>query len=360
MNDILSKIIFDNSIKQYLIVIAIIWVVYIFKKYLSRIIADLSFRLFSKASGRIRKEPFIDLVAGPVQLFLMLVVVFLSLSQLNFPKVLDFKIYTIPLADIIDSAGTAVVIIAFTWLLLRMIDFIALVMQEKANRTPDLSDDQLVIFFRDFLKIIIIIIGVLLIIRFTFHKEVTPLLTGLSIMGAALALAAKESLENLIASFIIFFDKPFTLGDIVKVQSITGNIEKIGLRSTRIRTDQKTYVTVPNKQMVDSILDNLTLRTQRKGELKLELHPQTPGLAVQQFIDSINELLKENYSVGFSTYAVFLTDISKNGIVVTVEYFTENISMAVFNQTRQRLNLDILKLMEQQEIKLAPVKNDSL
>ncbi|MEI9808444.1 MAG: mechanosensitive ion channel domain-containing protein [Bacteroidota bacterium] len=47
---------------------------------------------------------------------------------------------------------------------------------------------------------------------------------------------------------IIFFDKPFTLGDLVKVQNITGNVEKIGLRSTRIRTDQKTYVTVPNNR----------------------------------------------------------------------------------------------------------------
>ncbi len=77
-------------------------------------------------------------------------------------------------------------------------------------------------------------------------------------------MATRESLENLIASFIIFFDKPFMVGDLVKVQSITGTVEKIGLRSTRIRTDQKTYVTMPNKQMVDSIMDNLSLRAPRR------------------------------------------------------------------------------------------------
>ena len=55
-------------------------------------------------------------------------------------------------------------------------------------------------------------------------------------MGAALALAAKESIENLIASFIIFFDKPFFTGDTLKVNNVSGTVEKIGLRSTRIRT----------------------------------------------------------------------------------------------------------------------------
>ena len=108
------------------------------------------------------------------------------------------------------------------------------------------------------------------------------MLTGLSIVGAAVALALRESLENLIASFIIFFDKPFTLGDLVKVQNITGNVEKIGLRSTRIRTDQKTYITVPNKQMVDSILDNLSLRTQLKGELRLQVALSTSSSDLEQ------------------------------------------------------------------------------
>ncbi|MBI1782486.1 MAG: mechanosensitive ion channel [Sphingobacteriales bacterium] len=360
MNDFLSRVILDNTIKQYLVVIGIIWVVYIFKKYLSRAIADLSFRLFSKTSALIRKEPFKSLVAGPVQLFLMILVVFTTLNTLNFPKAMDFTVHKIPIGDIIDSIGAAIVIIAFIWLLLRMIDFIALVMQEKASLTADLSDDQLIVFFKDFFKIIIVVIGVLLVIRFSFHKEVGPLLTGLSIVGAALALAAKESLENLIASFIIFFDKPFTLGDLVKVQTVTGTVEKIGLRSTRIRTDAKTFVTVPNKQMVDSILDNLSLRTQRKGELRLELNPQTAASDVQKLIDSINSLLKNNYDVGLNGSTVFLTDVNKNGIVVLIEYFTENIDINVFNNLRQRLNFDVLKLMEQQEIKMVPVRNDSL
>jgi MscS family membrane protein len=357
MNEFLSKVILNNPVKQYLIVFAIIWVVYIFKKYLSRFIADVSFGFFSKKNTHIRKEPFKNLVAGPVQLFLMIVVVFITLNTLNFPKEFDFKIHKVPVADIIDSVGATIVILAFTWLLLRIIDFITLVMQEKASLTPDQSDDQLVVFFKDFLKIIIVFIGILLIIHFSFHKEIGPLLTGLSIFGAALALAARESLENIIASFIIFFDKPFTLGDLVKVQTITGNVEKIGLRSTRLRTDQKTYVTIPNKQMVDNILDNLTLRTLRKGELRLELDPATNPAAVKKFIETIQELIRENYSVGINSFSIYLTDLTRNGIVIAIDYFTATVSMDIFNQLRHRLNFDVLRLMEEQGIKLTPVKS---
>ena len=115
-------------------------------------------------------------------------------------------------------------------------------------------------FFKDLIRVIIIIIGIAFIIKFSLGINIGNLLTGLSIVGAALALSARESLENLIASFIIFFDKPFETGDLVKVNNYSGTVERIGLRSTRARTAEKSMVTVPNKQMVDSILDNWSMR----------------------------------------------------------------------------------------------------
>jgi len=143
----------------------------------------------------------------------------------------------------------------------------------------------MLVFFRDFLKVILVIIGILMILSMAFGFEVSKLWTGLGIAGVALALATKESIENLIASFIIFFDKPFQTGDVLIVNNITGTVEKIGLRSTRIRTNQKTYVTVPNKQMVDSIVDNQTLRTQRKGEIRLQLDSSTPSDAILRLVE---------------------------------------------------------------------------
>ena len=197
--------------------------------------------------------------------------------------------------------------------------------------------------------------GLLMVLKFTFGYNITNLLTGLSIVGAAIALALRESLENLIASFIIFFDKPFSMGDVVKIQTFTGTIEKIGLRSTRIRTDQKTSITVPNKQMVDSILDNLSLRTQRKGELRLEVGLSTPSAILDQLITGIRKII-DRKEVENST--VLLNDITSSAFVILVDYFTGPVTAVEFNTVKEQVNFEILKLMEELQVELAGASTD--
>jgi MscS family membrane protein len=216
----------------------------------------------------------------------------------------------------------------------------------------------LIIFFKDFFKVLLVIIGVLMALKFGFNFKVSSLITGLSLAGAAVALATRESIENLIASFIIFFDRPFSTGDLVKVQNIQGTVERIGLRSTRLRTTQKTYVTVPNKQMVDSIMDNLSLQTQRRAFVQLEIHGETPHETVEQLVLGIEELLQKRKD-RIESHTVFLADIVKNGYVISIEFFTATIPIADFNQLRQYVNLAIIEMMEQRQIRLAEAKTKS-
>lgn len=351
MQSFLQRIFFDNSIQDYLILIAVILAIIILKRYISTYISNLLYKFFHKVSWQIGKESFINLIKGPIHVFLIMLVVFLALDKLNFPTVLDFKIHHVPFKQVVDSMGNAIIIIAFIWLLLRLIDVVALILEQKTQLAHNVSDNKIVVFFKDFFKFIIVLIGVLLVIRFTFYKDIFPLLTGFGIAGAALALSARESLENLIASFIIFFDKPFYPGDIVKVQNITGTVERIGLRSTRIRTEQKTYVTVPNKQMVDTIVDNLTLRTQRRGFISLELSSSTPYETLNQVIADIKSIITGNSTI--QDYSVVLSDINKNSYVIQVEYFTGAIAMEIFNQVKQEMNLSIINIIGTLKVKLA-------
>ena len=182
------------------------------------------------------------------------------------------------------------------------------------------------------------------------------LLTGLSIVGAAIALGAKESLENLIASFIIFLDKPFFAGDTVKVNNITGKVEKIGLRSTKILTADKTLVTIPNKQMVDSIVDNWSMRTHRRAEIILELSVKTPVDKVENIIEEIKKILQSN-NRQLSPYSVFLKELGKNGITIIIEYFTETIPLSEFDALKQHINLEIKKILESNEVVFAGEAN---
>jgi MscS family membrane protein len=352
MNEFLQRTFLDNTIRVYLVVAGILLVAFLFKRFFSKYLAGLLFRVVSRFSVRVDKTPFVNLVVQPLEIFLLILVTMVALEKLKYPAVLNFEIYRIHFHDIIESISIIILVISFIWLLLRIIDFVALILEQKANLTPEQTDNQLIVFFKDFFKVVVTLIGILMVLKFGFSFQIGSLVTGLSIATAAIALATRESLENLIASFIIFFDKPFTVGDLVKVQQITGTVEKIGLRSTRLRTTEKTWVTVPNKQMVDSILDNLTLRTQRRALISLEIRPQTPYEDVNQFLLAVEVILtKRDQQV--ENFTVFLTDVSKDAFVVQVEFFTAPVAADEFNRIKQEITLAVIQLLEQMKIKLS-------
>ncbi len=357
MPDFWNLKVLDNPRSSYIIVAATILYVIVLKRFISGLIARFLFRRwsFGFCDKGLDRASFLDLVIGPIGTFLVVFVTMSSIEKLHFPSILDFDIYEVKSRTIVQALAIIILIASFIWLLMRLVDFIALVLRQKARAGQVPRDNQMIVFIRDFLKAILGIIGALLVLHSAFSVNVTSILASLGLAGAALALAAKESIENLIASFVIFFDKPFTAGDVLKVNNISGTVEKIGLRSTRIRTDQKTYITVPNKQMVDSIVDNLSLRTQRKGELRLELSLSTPAAVLDDFIAGVKKILLKD-KVENST--AFLNDIGGSAFLISADYFTSPISQDEFNAIKQRVNLDVLQLLERMKIGIAGASTD--
>jgi MscS family membrane protein len=351
MNEFWNQIILDNPLKKYFFVFIAIVIGLLFKRIFSKFVAGQLFRAATTLGKGIDKNEFVKLLLDPLEIFLIAFITIVGIDKLRFPTTLDFEFFGVPLNSIVHGLAKTILIAVFIWLLLRLIDFVSMVVKEKARLTGGIKDHQLVVFFRDFLKVIIVIIGVLMILGMAFGFEVSKLWTGLGIAGAALALSTKESIENLIASFIIFFDKPFMAGDVVKVNNISGTVERIGLRSTRIRTELKTYVTVPNKQMVDSVVDNQTLRTYRKAELRLQFDSSTAAERISSFIEDCRKLLLGKTFINDAT--VFLMDISGTSFQINIDYFTTPIPVAEFNEIKQKLNLEILNLMESKKIQVA-------
>jgi MscS family membrane protein len=322
---------------------------------ISRYFAGLLFKVVNRIWKDVDRPPFINKVVEPLATFVVIFVSIVSLHKLKFPEDLKLEIYNVTLDQIISAAGSAILIIAFIWLLLRIIDFIATILEKKANLTPDHTDNQLVVFFKDFFKAVTVIIGIMLVLKFAFGLAIGSLLTGLSIVGAAIALSLREILENIIASFIIFFDKPFTVGDLIKVQNVTGTIEKIGLRSTRIRTDHKTLVSVPNKQMVDSIVDNLSLRTQRRADLRIEIDLETSTEKIETLISATKKLLDRKE---IEASNCMLADITGQAFLMTIEYYTAPITIAEYNALKEEISMLILKRMETEQIQIAGARTD--
>ena len=355
MRDFLKREVLDNSIELYLYVLGSILIALFIKRFVSKYLAKILFRIFSRADKTLYKQPFLDLIIGPLEWVIMLFISMTALNKLTFPQVLDFDIYKVTSKKAIDAIANAALVIVVIRLFIRGIKFIGLVLENRPHNM-DKTDSQLIVFFQDFFRVALIIIGLLLILKFSFHYPISNLLTGLSIVGAAIALSLRESLENLIASFVIFFDKPFRTGDNVKVQSFNGVVEKIGLRSTRIRTDQKTFITVPNKQMVDTILDNITLRTQRRADVRLEVSLTVSIEQLRKLIPAIKMLLQKE-EIENST--VFLSDTGKTAHIITIEYYTTmHQAIAEFNALREAVNFEVIELLNKFNIELAAANTE--
>jgi MscS family membrane protein len=284
----------------------------------------------------------------------------MALMYLKFPEALKFSINSFSFHEILIKISKSIIIVYFIIFIRSFINFISFVLDVKAKQNNEKSDDQLIVFFRDFAKAVVSIFGVLMILKFGFKVDVGAVLTGLSIIGAALALAAKESIENLIASFIIFFDKPFFIGDFVKVNNqnnTTGTIEEIGLRSTRIRTVEHTLITVPNKQMVDSVVDNWSMRNARRAEIKIELSHSNEIKSINEFIQLLENYFKNKQDV-ITKSSVYITDYTKAGTIITVEYFTSDILIEDYFVLKQSLILYIKESMDAMVLKIANAGGD--
>ena len=103
----------------------------------------------------------------------MLLVTIIAIDNLHFPQALQFSIYKVKAQDVIEAIANGTLVYTFIWLLLRIIDFAAMVLEERANLTKDQTDNQLIVFFKDFFKVILVLIGLLLILRFSFHQNNT-------------------------------------------------------------------------------------------------------------------------------------------------------------------------------------------
>jgi len=351
----LNQYILSNTIKSYLVVFGILLFAFIVKRFVSRFFAKLIYTWIDKKNHSELRKSHVHRLVIPIERFLLFVIAIVALYELQFPELWSIHIYKFSFQQGLESVVKLIFIILLIRVCLRTLEFISIILEEKAKLSKDQNDDQLILFFRDFFKVILYILGVLMILHYVFNENIGNLITSLSIVGAAIALSMRESLENIIASFIIFFDKPFTVGDLVKVNSFTGTIEKIGLRSTRIRTESKTYITVPNKQMVDSIVDNISLRTHRKIEMDLQLSIHTAANDLLAFANFLREKTATMKNIYFTS--VYVAESGKLSHILHVESFVPiHVELADFQMIREELNLAAINYANQNNIQFADTK----
>jgi MscS family membrane protein len=235
---------------------------------------------------------------------------------------------------------------------LRSIDYVGLRLLHKAEKTESKVDDQLIPFAIEIAKVLIVVFGVLIVLANVFDTDVTALAAGLGIGGVAIALASKESLENLLGSFTIFFDKPFQVGDIITIGSVTGVVEKVGFRSTRVRTYDKSVVTVPNKNLINTELDNLGVRPVRRVKFNIGLLYNTPSDKIKNIVDELQELI-DTHPITNQDGKVRFLEFGESSLNIMVLYYTNGSDWEVMINTQQEINYKIIEIVRRNETDFA-------
>ena len=246
--------------------------------------------------------------------------------------------------DIISKTFNLLLLIIIFWIINRAIDFIGFKLKNRASETESKVDDQLIPFAVDMAKVITVILGVVMILGNVFNVNITALVTGLGIGGVAFALASKESLENLLGSFTIFFDKPFTVGDIVTLGGVTGVVEKVGFRSTRIRTFDKSIVTVPNKNIISSELDNLGARPVRRVKFNIGLTYNASVNNIKAIVNDIQELIDKHPETNNEGKVRFL-NFGASSLDIMVLYYVNSPDWEVLIDTQEKINYSIIDIV---------------
>ncbi|MBF9239257.1 mechanosensitive ion channel family protein [Hymenobacter sp. BT683] len=340
-----------NTVGQYVGAVLILLVGSAFRRIFSRLLSKLLFSLTKRYTGGVSEEELHGLLIQPLSLLLLVITLQLAGATLTYPHGPNASPTALPWHEVLLLRLLSLAfIVAAVRVVLRLIDFALLVTSRRAALRDATGitrlDNQFLPFAKDLLKVFFILIAVLVALGHVFGVNVTALVGGLGIGGLAVAFAAKESLENLIASFTIFLDQPFGVGDLVKAGEVNGTVEKIGFRSTRLRTAEKSYLTVPNKSMIDKPLDNLSLRTSRRVGFTLTFDQKTTSAQLHAIIAESIQAMQDHPLVTQEVQMKF-NALTPAGKEVTVQYFVDTTSYDDYLNVKEDLNYRLVEVVEQ-------------
>lgn len=238
-------------------------------------------------------------------------------------------------------AWTAIALLAW-----RLIDVFAEATQKKIGVTGRYSGfASILYFFRRFIKIGFAVI-VMFIVLDNFGVDVTAGLAALGIGGIALALGAQKTLENFIGSLAIVIDQPVHIGDYCKIGTVAGTVEDIGMRSTRLRTNDKTLVTIPNGDLSNQTIENYARRSRFLINKKLSLRYDTKSDQVRQMVERTTKILEAEETISNDPRPVRFIGFSTDGLVLEIFCYVNVSDNNEFLRIQQDLMLKVLDTAE--------------
>jgi small-conductance mechanosensitive channel len=184
-----------------------------------------------------------------------------------------------------------------------------------------------------------------------FGIAITPLITGLGVSGIAVALAVQNILGDLLAALAIVFDKPFDVGDTIGVDNITGTVEHIGLKTTRIRSVSGEQIIIGNGDLLKSRLRNFRRMYQRRVLFNLDVPYDTPTEVLATLPKIVEEIVMAQSPVKFDRSHV--ASFGESAIRIETVYFVLDPDYKKYMEVQQAINLEVLRRFATKNVKFA-------
>jgi len=241
--------------------------------------------------------------------------------------------------------GTVLVILALTWFLIRLTSLVRWLSILRLRQTGRLNRIALAELFTWLVKGLWVIACLLLILH-QAGVNLTAAVTGLGIGGIAIAFAAQKTIENLFGTAMVISDQPIRIGDFCKVGDITGTVERIGLRSTRIRTLDRTLVTIPNGQLAAMSLENFAHREKFLFRHKFGLRFETTAHQLRQVLAEVRRMMSEHPRVETSTHRTRFVRLGDFSLDLEVFAYVMTPDFLVFLETQEDLLIRVMDIIE--------------
>lgn len=336
----LEGVLWGNTYQQYLILLVYI----ILGIAIGKAFYWLSTKFIKVFTAR-TKTKLDDIIIGhlekPVVFLIILGGFYFGIMQLVLPeKTLAF----------ISNVFLVLLTICVTWIIINLIDsFIEFYLKPMASKTKSDLDDHLIPIIRKLIKIILWILVLIMLVK-RFGVDISALLTGVGLGGLAFALAAKDLLSNLFGGIAILTDKPFKVGDRIKIGDNDGFIIEIGLRTTRMRTFDGTHIVIPNSHIANTVLENVSREKARRIKAVIGVEYGTPQKKMIEAEKILKDIVKKNKKTENDSIVTF-KEFGDSSLNIMLIYWIKDLDNIL--SAKHEINLAIKERFEKAKIEMA-------
>lgn len=275
-------------------------------------------------------------LTGPIRVLALSVATFAWLALANLPLLARFTL---------ARMATALGIVGLAWLLMRLGDLVTGLVQARLLRRNEPGGVTVAQLTASLGKVLTVLVAALALL-YVADVDLTTALAGLGIGGIAVAFAAQKTLENLFGGIMIISDQPVRVGDFCKVGDVLGTVQSIGLRSTRIRTLDRTVVSIPNGQMAGQNLENFGFRDKFWFRPTLALRYETRADQLRYVLAEIRRMLYEHPRVENDSARIRFARFGTSSLDLEVFAYVRSEDYPRFLEVQEDLLLRIMDIVE--------------